>query len=899
MKTRSNRPSSISTEADAKARTHASIDNDFAPSVTPSSAGSDFPRVYSYHAPKDKTWWPKQNPMVSPEPADPTPPKPPRKTSDPTYKPRGRDTRNLSSTSSAVSLKAATAALRMQTRAGVKKPTNSAKPKTESSHVSNGTSGTKGNHCVPKKTSNALTTTRPAFRRPNYDPKHSHVRFNTKPGAMGSNVMTLDQLPRSPRSPKNSTPYRIQGRHGNKEIDFTATPLAVGSASSGQRRPSAADSVKRIEAAEKRSSFERRNGLGNRLGSFDSFGMRTPSITRATFGSNGKRKLSETGEEAESRGSANKRRRSKGAEFSTEEIDQIYVVLADQAQIIRQHPEHLTLEHIGPLFNYVTGSIQSFSEEHFSFELTLEQREAWPLHQLSSRYLPLMLITQYIADGSQHGWRHFFTTPASRSALVSGVIGEWVRQRVFNHTCFGMSAENIEKLEDMDRKYLHHDAFLRSKKRAAMVQEMLRKDPRGCRKDLFEAVDELSDELMAVLMPLMPESIFAYSRSGRYFNEDTSSTIAVDAKEEIRAELAGIIAGAARLHRGMRVMGKDGTIIRIAQPVQKGEQYYESAPFEIVNEKMVKETKHHGLKAGAKKHEDGKLKIKMTCFPRVEAYVPHGPDYEQMAEQELKERQLLVDGKELDWDQVEGFWPDLPQEIVREQERDHGKENVRKTGSYVTIYPRLTCHQVYCEWMPPRPEKKVAFKDSEAVQVENSEDENNDYQPTRRLNAAEQHANRTYGEPLPKIQHISLKEAVKRARNDAGWFKHTFEDGLRTTWNGFCRWEGPAELALTVGSLSWYIYHWYCNRSPPGYQSVKELGLHTTQGWRQLDAAARAKVLEVSEKGRRSAYKVLGKVQNAGKQGQRVTVNIVEEVKKAKPAGVARESVHGVLPKSK
>ena len=700
----------------------------------------------------------------------------------------------------------------MQTRAGVKKRSISAKT---ASHVGKDTSGTNDNHCIPKKATNAATT-RPHFKRPDYDPKHTHVRFNTKPGAMGSGVMTLDELPKSPRaprSPKNRTPYKIQGRWGGKVLDVTATPLAEGSAISGQRRPSAADSVKRIEAAEKRSSFEWRNGLGTRLGSFDSFGMRTPSITRARFGGKGKRKLSEIEEEVGSGTSATKRSRRNGVGITMEEVDHMHVVLAEQMQIIRDQPERLTLEQVGPLFNNVTWRIQSFSEEHFSFALTPEQREAWPLHQLRSSYAPLMLITQYIADGSQYGWRNFFTTSAGRSALVSGVISEWVRQRVFNHTCFGMSAENTRKLEDMDREYLHHDAFLRSKKRAAMVQDMLKENADACQRDFFEAVEELTDELMTVLTPLMPVSIFAYSESGRYFYEDTSSRTAVHAKEDIRTELAGNVAEAARLHRAIRVMGKDGTIIRIAQPVQKGEQYYESAPFEIVNEKMVKETKHHGLKSNEKKGEDGKLKIKMTCFPRVEAYVPHGPDYEQMAEKELKERQTLENGKELDWDKVTGFWPDLPEDIVREQERDHGKENVRKNGSYVTIYPRLTCHQVYCEWIPPQPARKVAFKDDEVVEVENEDDEEDD-QPTRRLNVAEEHANRTYGEPLPKVQQISLKEAVKQARNEAGWFQHTFEDGLRYTWNGFCRWEGPAELALTVGGLGWYIYHWYCSGTP-------------------------------------------------------------------------------------
>ncbi len=904
MTTRSHRPSSISNRADGNPRAYPSIDNDFAPSVTPSSAESDFPRLYKYHPPKDKTWWPKRNPMASPDPADPTLPKTLRKTSDPTYKPRRRSTRTRSSTSSAEGLRAVTKALKKQTRiGGVKKQRVSGKSRTEPSHASKDTINAKSRHCVLKKTPPAS----PQFNRPNYNPNYNHVRANMKAGDTGSNVVTLDQLPRPPPSPKNWKPYKTQEWLGNKKLDATATLVAKGSkdspttrkaSESSGLRPSAAESLGRIVAAEKRSSFERRHGLGNRLGSFDSFGMLTPPFTPLTTTSTGKRKLSDVVEEDGSGVSKGKRSRHNGGHFTTGEIDQIALLLAEQAKTIRHQPESLTLEHVGPLFNYLTGSVRSFSNVHFSFTLTQEQREAWPLHQLSSSYLPLMLVAQYIADGSQYGWRNFFTTPASRAALVSGVIGEWVRQRLFNHTCFGMSAENVEKLENMDREYLHHDAFLRSKKRSTMVQDMLKEDPSGCSRALLEAVQELAEELMTVLTPLMPDSIFAYCENGRHFYEDTSSRAAVSARQEIKTGLTSIIAEAARLHRAIRVMSKDGTIVRIANAVQKGERYFESAPFEIINDKMVKDTKHHGLKAEGKKVQEGILKIKMTCFPRVEAYVPHGPDYEQMVKKELRERQTLKDGEELDWDKVAGFWPDLPEEIVREQERDHGKDNVRKHGSYVTIYPRLAPHQVYCEWMPPQLGKKVAFKDDEVVAFDNEEDKDDGYQPTRMLNVAEQHANRTLGEPLPKIQRISLKEAVQQARNEAGWFKHTFEDGLRTTWNGFCRWEGPAELALTVGGLSWFVYSWYRTGILPGYQCFRNLGLESREGWEQLGPAAQAKLLGISEKALKGMYKALGKVEEAGKEGRRVTKSLIEEVKEAGIVAAASVSVHGVVPRS-
>ena len=54
----------------------------------------------------------------------------------------------------------------------------------------------------------------------------------------------------------------------------------------------------------------------------------------------------------------------------------------------------------------------------------------------------------------------------------------------------------------------------------------------------------------------------------------------------------------------------------------------------------------------------------------------------------------------------------------------------------------------------------------------------------------------------------------------------------------------------------------------------------------------------MGEKGLKGVYEVLGKVQDVGKRSQRITVNVIQEVKKARPAGAARESVHGVVPKS-
>ena len=934
MKTRSQRPSSISTNRKTRhLRARPSVDSPFAPSLTPSSADSDFPRLHKYHAPKDKTWWPSQHPIMSPEPAAPTLLKAPRKNSDPTYRPR----RNTS-TSSAEGLKAATEALRRRTRPGSVRKKSAGGKKRKASHTgedaSAGVGGnTKGKHCVGKNGTITVSKTevksKPSspkrtdikFKSPNYN--HTHVHNNMRYGGLGSNVMTLEQLRDSPRSPKNRRPYAIKGRVGSKDLEATMTPVPEepkgsptkylhrgGIKDARSRRPSAAEAVDRIALAEKRNSFERRNGYGMRLGSFNSMGMRTPTTSPRSIRFEKRRLSSFVGEE-EVVAPIGKRARRNGLDLTVtdEEIDALYDTFGQEMHRVAEDPTRLTLGDVGPLFRYLTTHIHDFANVHFGFTLTQEQQAAWPLHKLSTRYLPLMLISQYIGDGSQYGWQNFFTNSASRASLVAGIIGEWVKQRAVNHTSFGMSNSQIEILENMDREYLHHDAFLRSKKRAAMIQDMLKQDPAGCATSLNKAVDDLAEELMIVMMPLMPESIFAYSESG-YFWEDTSSRGAITARQIIKNDLMRIVRMSADLHRGIRVLGRDGTVVRIANAVQKGETYYDSAPFEVINEKMVDETKHHGLKANSLNSEEGRLKIKMTTFCRIEAYVPHGPDYEEMVETENEVKKGLKEGEKIDWDEVQaqvGFWPELPEDVVREQERKGAKINEkgevqikRMHGSYVMIYPRLAPHQVYCEWSPPTKQKKIDFKRDEKgkvakiVEVDDDDEEEEKteevYDLKKRLTTREQQANSVYGEPIPKKQQLSLKAAVEAARAEAGWTT-TLENGLRNAWNLTCRLEPYAEWAATI----WFTYHWYQNGAAPGYHFVKDLKLHTAEGWTKLGTSAQIKMLGLSEKALKQVYKLMGGIEDVGKQGQKITKEAIKEVRKEK---VATTTVHGVVPKT-
>ena len=184
-------------------------------------------------------------------------------------------------------------------------------------------------------------------------------------------------------------------------------------------------------------------------------------------------------------------------------------------------PRALELYEIQPLLDHIRNSIISFTEQYFSFELAQSERDIWPLHFLTTKYLPLLLTTQYIADGSQYGWRSLFTSSQTRPYLVAAIIGEYLKHHVFNATAFGFPEEVVEKLEDDDREYLHYDAFVRSKRGGLVMrvwfEELEREDMmRKAVGRLRSCAEVLAEELLAVVEPLMPEKCFGRDENGKW-----------------------------------------------------------------------------------------------------------------------------------------------------------------------------------------------------------------------------------------------------------------------------------------------------------------------------------------------------------------------------------------------
>ncbi|KAL2393626.1 hypothetical protein ABEF93_004279 [Exophiala dermatitidis] len=420
-------------------------------------------------------------------------------------------------------------------------------------------------------------------------------------------------------------------------------------------------------------------------------------------------------------------------------------------QEILGRPRALELGEISALFVRLQEMSFRLSQRHFDFKLTATQEAAWPLHLLSTQYKPLMLMAQYIADGSRYTWRSFFTKPEHRVPLIHGIIGEWFKHRIFNHTAFGVPDEQLKELEAIDREYIHYDAFVRCKKRAEVLERLkfgygndddndedpYFPDEHGNNLDV--AAFELAGHLVQLLEPLLPPPIFDPLRA-KTDRTGMEKERADSLYHEIFMDLFDLIRLAASLHLSIRFTGIEGTIVRIAPHMAKG-SVYDTSPNAnniCVNAQFVNATKP--LTVGPR----DALQVKMTCWGRVEAVVPQGPDRLDL------ERQADVASAE-DFD---GVFPVLPYDLqesnagraavehdeplpgtewsialanaAAEESRGHryGKRQVDSDdeeegdsseddettkaskplrGSFVTVYPNVAPSNLYCVWVDDAP----------------------------------------------------------------------------------------------------------------------------------------------------------------------------------------------------
>ena len=486
---------------------------------------------------------------------------------------------------------------------------------------------------------------------------------------------------------------------------------------------------------------------------------------------------------------------------------------------LRDSPHSLELYEIQPLFDHIRNSIISFAEQHFSFSLTDSQTKSWPLHLLSTTYLPLLLTTQYIADGSQYGWRRFFTSSQTRPYLVAAIIGEYLKHHVFNATAFGFPDSKIEELEDDDRRYLHYDAFVRTKKRGEGMRRWFEAvDGDGKQAAIVRKLNScagvLADELLGVMEPLLPVEVFNADDGGEW--RRTKSTAADERRKKVTRELKELVVKAGLLHWGIRLKGGDGTIVRIAPSVQKGEKRYLDAPFEDVNPEMLKETEHH---MGGE--EGDKPRIRMTVFSRVEAVVPNGPTYTDLVD--IQDNAKEDGQQEVDWEKVrkEQFvWPVAPDDVKATEERKRRKlrEDEEMTAAYVTVYPILNKHKVYVEWESEAEKEYWSFQKDDGHEDEAKKDDERevrlwgDGHTDRTEKRRRKIMNEKYGVPVKKADRMTLRQAVTEARAEK---KLWLEDGWNTIHHHFVKWEPAYEnipllvyLAGAGVSRFWFGHDW-------------------------------------------------------------------------------------------
>ncbi|KAH0835138.1 hypothetical protein AYO21_10302 [Fonsecaea monophora] len=418
------------------------------------------------------------------------------------------------------------------------------------------------------------------------------------------------------------------------------------------------------------------------------------------------------------------------------------VVLAEQLFAdVQKVPRSLDLDEIGALFMVLQERISRFCGDHFAFGLTSEQEKAWPMHLLATKYLSLMLMTQRIADGCEYGWRNFFTKREHRRHLVHGVIGEWFQQRIFKHTAFSIPDDKVRALEDIDRRYLHYDAFVRNKKKAECLEELKIGEtyfPSAEFPNNYEHIDNLeiaarkmATNLLLVLEPLLPPPFFdplvpKWRQSSRVRDEGAEMRFG------IWLELVELIKMAGSLHLCIRFAGVNGVVVRIAPHVPKGTRLNRE---DVDRNICVNAYRLNAQKAQSLPTSD-QLKIKMTCFGRVEAVVPHGLD---VLELEQAQEAARAAGQELTREEAEqrlfNLYPydlqetDAARDAVadlasipgtewstmvlktkireirekrygrRPQEDERAERADPKSGAFVTVYSRVAPSNIYCEWM--------------------------------------------------------------------------------------------------------------------------------------------------------------------------------------------------------
>lgn len=315
--------------------------------------------------------------------------------------------------------------------------------------------------------------------------------------------------------------------------------------------------------------------------------------------------------------------------------------------VLRERPQPLSLGQISDLFRAIQGYAEHFSRTWFGRTTNENVQEVvkdmlrFPVHDLELKYPALYLTTTNVldastTDGSSHGWLKFFAHPDYRQYLVYAILGEWLTQRIFKDTAFGLSPTEQQKMhEDVDEAYLYFEGFIRAKERSKLVAQFINAENAESTAYWLECeTGKLADELLTLLAPMHPWANVA-DQQGRPQNEFGEIQ-----RQQMRHDLVELISQCAALNWSIVRSGEDGTIIRIADRLENGKRFWPTAPMHCINQDVVDRTRDTSV-------QNAVPVVKMTCWTRIEAFVPHGLDMVQMAEVEEEAR------KEHDLDAVD------------------------------------------------------------------------------------------------------------------------------------------------------------------------------------------------------------------------------------------------------
>ncbi|RVX74918.1 hypothetical protein B0A52_01195 [Exophiala mesophila] len=314
-------------------------------------------------------------------------------------------------------------------------------------------------------------------------------------------------------------------------------------------------------------------------------------------------------------------------------------------------PRRLEIAHIGALFVQLQEDTQRLAQKHFYYDLTDEEEKAWPLELLKWHHKALMKSATFLVDGDKIGWRNLFTKKEHRIPLIMAIIAHMLNEQIFKHTAFSFTeTTGLDQLQYIDEKYIHYDAFIRGMHRANLLADLMarRSFPVDHQEGLITASQALVNSIYALLEPLLPPHLFSPSRSKKtntldlrrpWWQDPTGRLNKLDPYEHERAsfyrqeilfDLKSLVQKSIALHLCIRLTASDGTVIKITRNPGKGSTYVEDGPQILVNN-------HWCQSQPRETHEE--LIVKMNCWPRVEAYVPHGlnlEEYEQAYKHHLE-----------------------------------------------------------------------------------------------------------------------------------------------------------------------------------------------------------------------------------------------------------------------